>query len=410
MAEGQAMPENSDDLDTQPAEGQAVDGSQASASSAPPAAPCPPCKGGAPPWMATFADMATLLMAFFVLILSFAETNVPKYKQISGSLKAAFGVKRIVPTITIPSARSLVVEDFSPAEAQRTVNNSKAQRSEDTTRENIIKKTGDGKADFEVQQDFRSMQQLLSEEILLGQVELRIENQRIVVEMQSTVTAGGNHSSAIDSLTGGPVSQETIDVAAKVVDAQSQLVTEVEVRSASVSSAREDNGSGKITAAGVTQGEAEGQTDNTDQRYQQLRTDLAAEVQMGLVELERKDNRITLRLASQGSFVSGSADLQQGFETLLDRVGNSLAKSQGPVRVEGHTDNVPIAFSQRFNSNWDLSAARSAAVADFFVKRANLTQENITVAGFADTRPIDTNNTAEGRARNRRIEVIIDEQ
>jgi chemotaxis protein MotB len=360
--------------------------------------------------MATFADMATLLMAFFVLILSFAETNVPKYKQISGSLKAAFGVKRIVPTITIPSARSLVVEDFSPAEAQRTVNDSKAQRAEDTTRENIIKKTGDGKADFEVQQDFRSMQQLLSEEILLGQVELRIENQRIVVEMQSTVTAGGNHSSAIDSLTGGPVSQETIDVAAKVVDAQSQLVTEVEVRSESVSNAREDNGSGKITAAGVTQGEAEGQTDNTDQRYQQLRTDLAAEVQMGLVELERKDNRITLRLASQGSFVSGSADLQQGFETLLSRVGNSLAKSQGPVRVEGHTDNVPVAFSQRFNSNWDLSAARSAAVADFFVKRANLTQENITVAGFADTRPIDTNNTAEGRARNRRIEVIIDEQ
>ncbi|MGB1159101.1 MAG: flagellar motor protein MotB [Porticoccaceae bacterium] len=404
------MPENPDDLDTQPAEGQAVDGPEASASSVPPAAPCPPCKGGAPPWMATFADMATLLMAFFVLILSFAETNVPKYKQISGSLKAAFGVKRIVPTITIPSARSLVVEDFSPAEAQRTINDSKAQRSEDTTRENIIKKTGDGKADFEVQQDFRSMQQLLSEEILLGQVELRIENQRIVVEMQSTVTAGGNHSSAIDSLSGGPVSQETIDVAAKVVDAQSQLVTEVEVRSESVSSAREDNGSGKITAAGVTQGEAEGQTDNTDQRYQQLRTDLAAEVQMGLVELERKDNRITLRLASQGSFVSGSADLQQGFETLLSRVGNSLAKSQGPVRVEGHTDNVPVAFSQRFNSNWDLSAARSAAVADFFVKRANLTQENITVAGFADTRPIDTNNTAEGRARNRRIEVIIDEQ
>ena len=410
MAEGQTMPENPDDLDTQPAEGQAVDGPEASASSAPPAAPCPPCKGGAPPWMATFADMATLLMAFFVLILSFAETNVPKYKQISGSLKAAFGVKRIVPTITIPSARSLVVEDFSPAEAQRTINDSKAQRAEDTTRENIIKKTGDRKADFEVQQDFRSMQQLLSEEILLGQVELRIENQRIVVEMQSTVTAGGNHSSAIDSLTGGPVSQETIDVAAKVVDAQSQLVTEVEVRSESVSSAREDNGSGKITAAGVTQGEAEGQTDNTDQRYQQLRTDLAAEVQMGLVELERKDNRITLRLASQGSFVSGSADLQQGFETLLSRVGNSLAKLQGPVRVEGHTDNVPVAFSQRFNSNWDLSAARSAAVADFFVKRANLTQQNITVAGFADTRPIDTNNTAEGRARNRRIEVIIDEQ
>ena len=58
---------------------------------------CPP--KGAPAWMATFADMATLLMAFFVLILSFAEFNVPKFKQISGSLKNAFGVQRVIPVV-----------------------------------------------------------------------------------------------------------------------------------------------------------------------------------------------------------------------------------------------------------------------------------------------------------------------
>ena len=58
---------------------------------------CPPV--GAPAWMATFADMATLLMAFFVLILSFAEMNVPKFKQINGSLKNSFGVQRIVPVV-----------------------------------------------------------------------------------------------------------------------------------------------------------------------------------------------------------------------------------------------------------------------------------------------------------------------
>ena len=54
------------------------------------------CPGGAPAWMATFADMATLLMAFFVLILSFASVNVPKFEQVSGSLKVAFGVKRVI--------------------------------------------------------------------------------------------------------------------------------------------------------------------------------------------------------------------------------------------------------------------------------------------------------------------------
>ena len=57
---------------------------------------CPPCKSGSPAWMATFADMATLLMAFFVLILSFAHVNVPKYKEVSGSMKSKFGVQAMI--------------------------------------------------------------------------------------------------------------------------------------------------------------------------------------------------------------------------------------------------------------------------------------------------------------------------
>ena len=104
MAEEQAPEENLEEIEDQEATelqegGPADDGP-------PPPDECPPCKGGAPAWMATFADMATLLMAFFVLLLSFAEMNVPKYKQISGSLKAAFGVKRVVPVISILLWRS----------------------------------------------------------------------------------------------------------------------------------------------------------------------------------------------------------------------------------------------------------------------------------------------------------------
>ena len=73
---------------------------------------CPPV--GAPAWMATFADMATLLMAFFVLILSFAEMNVPKFKQINGSLKNSFGVQRIVPVVESPKGTSIIALEFSP--------------------------------------------------------------------------------------------------------------------------------------------------------------------------------------------------------------------------------------------------------------------------------------------------------
>lgn len=75
-----AVNEGEDSPETEGGGGAANDGP-------PPPPPCPPCKGGAPAWMATFADMATLLMAFFVLLLSFAEMNVPKYKQIAVRLK-----------------------------------------------------------------------------------------------------------------------------------------------------------------------------------------------------------------------------------------------------------------------------------------------------------------------------------
>ena len=74
---------------------------------------CPECKSGAPAWMATFADMATLLMAFFVLILSFAHMNVPKFKNVSGSMKSTFGVQRSVPVVEPPTAQ--IINKEGPA-------------------------------------------------------------------------------------------------------------------------------------------------------------------------------------------------------------------------------------------------------------------------------------------------------
>jgi len=115
-----------------------------------------------------------------------------------------------------------------------------------------------------------------------------------------------------------------------------------------------------------------------------------------------------VRLAEQGSFTSGAATLQPGFGKLLDKVGVSLKGAEGLITIEGHTDNVPVAFSERFRSNWDLSAARSAAVADYLLDSASLEGGNVMVTGLADTKPIMSNDTKEGRAKNRRIEIVID--
>ena len=102
---------------------------------------CPECKTGSPPWMATFADMATLLMAFFVLILSFSDTTLPRFEYINGSIQYAFGVKRLVPQIKIPAARSILMEEFTPNEGQPTVLSDPRQRELHPRAEPLLRRT-----------------------------------------------------------------------------------------------------------------------------------------------------------------------------------------------------------------------------------------------------------------------------
>ena len=86
-----------------------------------------------------------------------------------------------------------------------------------------------------------------------------------------------------------------------------------------------------------------------------------------------------------------------------DKLGvGSLRAGAGKIRIEGHTDNIPIIFSERFISNWDLSAARSSSVAAALIEDSGLKASRLMVAGFADTQPLASNDTEQGRKRNRR--------
>jgi len=104
-------------------------------------------------------------------------------------------------------------------------------------------------------------------------------------------------------------------------------------------------------------------------------------------------------------FRSGSAELGSNGSSILQLVGTALGTIDNHVLVEGHTDNVPINTAS-YPSNWELSSARAGAVVRFFERMA-LTPGRLQAAGFADTRPIDGNDTESGRARNRRVEVIV---
>jgi chemotaxis protein MotB len=139
-----------------------------------------------------------------------------------------------------------------------------------------------------------------------------------------------------------------------------------------------------------------------------LKADLKSEINQGLAQIEKVGDQIMISLSAANSFRSGFAELQPGFLGTLRNVGDSVVAAGGEVQISGHTDNIPIAFSQRFDSNWDLSAARAASVADFFFTNNNLDSNSVSVFGYADTKPLADNANAQGRAANRRIEILID--
>ena len=403
---------------------------------------CPECKAGAPAWMATFADMATLLMAFFVLLLSFAEMNVPKFKQINGSLKNSFGVQRLIPVVESPKATSLIAKHFSPAMAEPTPLNTIRQQTTDDRKENVELKTDVSPAAAEA---LEKAKQQLAQEINRGEVQVKVENDKVVVEMVAPLTGGatgpegqqkgGNSSSGSQqggagasgtqqggaanagsaqagaskdgnaaggaassgAKQAGTVPQGEIEFFAKVADLQASSQAPVEVR---------DNRSGGASGRGNLGNQ--GGPANADAELQRIREALAKEIQAGKAEVERDGARVIIRLAEQGSFRSGSADLQPAFTQLLDQVGKTIAQSNGRIYIEGHTDNVPVVFNERFRSNWDLSGARAGAVADRISGVSGIAPGRMSVSGYADTRPLENNNTAAGRSRNRRIEIIVD--
>lgn len=350
---------------------------------------CPECPGGSPPWMATFADMATLLMAFFVLILSFANVNVPKFEQVSGSLAVAFGVERVVPKIKIPMAETLLSTEFTPADAESTVIANKSQRTEDSTKEFVKQMTEDGESSSDLVEEYEQVVELLADEIDQGQVSVEIQGDEIVVDLIAPANAASSGSEG-PSLS-GKIPQEFLEIAQKITQVRADVAAPLVVQ-------RPIEGDQR----------AEGTASQTDDRLRAIRSALQDEIASGLAEVERDGDKVVIRLGQQDSFDSGSATLSAGFQPTLQKVGASIATVGGIIRVEGHTDNVPVGFSERFRSNWDLSSARSASVANYLIDNTNLEAGRLSVSGFADSKPVASNDTAEGRARNRRIEVIVD--
>ena len=361
---------------------------------------CPKCAGGgAPAWMATFADMATLLMAFFVLLLSFAAMNVPKFKEVSGSMNDSMGVQRVVPVVEPPTSDNIVADQFSQAKVEPTALNTISEQTTDEEQPPDPElKVTTKPSNTPPSDDLQKVRSALKEEIASGKVEVSEANGKISVAMTSDRRQGEKQGKT-GTEQGRRLNDDTVAIYAKVAAAQTQVVSEVQVlKSPTDQDQSYESGEGADAAEREQAAQSE---------YEQIKARLNTEIANGLVNVERIDDEVKISLADQGAFVSGSADLRQSFYSVLTSVGDAISSSPGKVTVAGHTDNVPVAFSERFQSNWDLSAARSASVADYLVGQGFVDPVGVTVTGFADTVPIASNDTAAGRSQNRRIEITV---
>lgn len=277
--------------------------------------------------MGTFADLMALLMCFFVLLLSFAEMDVLKFKRLAGAMKTAFGVQREIAANSIPMGTSIIAQEFSPGRPEPTPVNKIMQRTSEEQQRNL--------------------------------------------QVQCTPDQLTPEQSITDDQSGGP-------------DAKTgQQEDFIEQLADFINETRND----AISLANA----------------------LAKQINAGEVEIETQGRVITVRIKEKGSFDSGSAKLQKGFEHVLHDVRDVLIGLKGGIEVQGHTDNVSISTA-RFRSNWELSSARAVSVAQELLYEGLLDPRRLTVSGFSYTRPLVDNDTPENRALNRRVEIVINQE
>ena len=368
---------------------------------------CPP--KGAPAWMATFADMATLLMAFFVLILSFAEFNVPKFKQISGSLKNAFGIQRVVPVVEQPKGTTVLSLSFSPNPTPSVQENLKQQTTEtDQPKVELQTKKQENTKDDGENEDAKELAENIKDAISRGDIDVEVLGDKVVVNFTPTKADEKELPNllqetlnAVESAKAGSGKSET-EVLIGGMDKQLAMLA-----TASAAKGKQDAQSQE----GINSGESEETAMQEEQKAQlaedKFKVALKEEIGQGLIDIERKDDKVIITVGSGGAFKSGSAELTGKAKKIMAKIAEVNEKGRSEILVSGHTDNKPLTFGSIYRDNWDLAAARSSSVVQELASSGKLKPGRMKAISYGETQPVASNENVKGREKNRRIEIEI---
>ena len=382
---------------------------------------CPKCPPkGAPAWMATFADMATLLMAFFVLILSFAEFNVPKYKQISGSLKESFGVQKVVPVVEQPKGTTVISLNFSPSPSPSVTETLRQQTTElqqpelelqtktedspeggELDKKKISDFDGDGgKSDASL--DAQDLAKQLKKAIDTGEIKIETLGENVVINFPKEELNQEEIKSMI---------KETMSALAEARQATGASESEVlfgglEAELQELAASLEENFPGDGTDQGGSSQQVSEKLQNASKATEELTVALKEQIDQGLIEVEQREGSVFISVGAGGAFPSGTADLTADAQDILDRIALTAMSPDSQITVTGHTDDIPIS-NGKFRDNWDLAAGRAASVVQAIEQTGLVSGGRMSAVSKGETDPVADNVTVAGREENRRIEIEI---
>ena len=143
---------------------------------------------------------------------------------------------------------------------------------------------------------------------------------------------------------------------------------------------------------------------------EELSKSLQDEISKGNITIQQVRDRLTINMVDRVLFDSGQAQVKPAGVKVLKPVSDVLNKiSDKQIRIEGHTDNVPISskLQDRFKTNWELSTARATTVVRYLIDQGGVDRQHLSAVGYADTHPLASNDSEEGRSSNRRIEIVL---
>jgi chemotaxis protein MotB len=348
--------------------------------------------------------------------------------MISGSLKNAFGVQKVVPVVEQPKGTTVISMEFSPSPSpsvtqemtQETTEVQKPEVQIDSKQEDAV--AGDKNDDFGQQEgsgqagetegqktaaemNAAELGEALKEAIASGDVSVEMMGDNVVINFPSDNSEAKDLPSLLE---------ETLAALAEARNASGQAESEVlfggleqQLKELSEAASADRDSAGPTEQTIVEQQQAQAAIQSATLTQDRLAVALTEEISQGLVTVEQREGSVFVTVGAGGAFPSGSADLTQAANEILSRVAFASMEGDSEVTVTGHTDDVPISDGALFRDNWDLAAARAASVVQSMQATGLVAPGKMKAVSLGETAPLESNATPEGREKNRRIEIEI---